>query len=72
MPIYEYECTQCNTQLEYYANIDYKETPICSACGHVMNKIISKSSFKLSGPGWYKDGYSSPSKETITKGNDDV
>ena len=37
---------------------------ICPHCGsNLADKLICKSSFSLKGAGWYKDNYSSATKE---------
>lgn len=55
MPIYEYVCELCGEFEEFQKNTNpLKE---CPKCGKEIKKIISKSSFHLSGRGWAKDGY---------------
>jgi len=70
MPIYEYQCEDC----EHIEEVLQKGTdgfyflgkgcPNCGSTGNMI-RILSKSSFQLKGTGWYKDGYSSqpPKKE---------
>lgn len=36
---------------------------ICPNCSGTMKKLISSSTFQLSGGGWYADGYSKKQKE---------
>ena len=57
MPIYEYQCSKCSKIIEkiYLSNVDIQHV-ICS-CNNVAHKIISKSSFHLSGSGWSSEGY---------------
>lgn len=55
MPIYSYCCPECGLEIEKFfktigEGCDY--IPICS-CETEMKKVISKSSFKLKGDGWY-------------------
>lgn len=58
MPIYEYECQTCKTQLEIKQHFD-DPPPDCKHCASnlAMKKLISKSSFHLKGVGWYKTDY---------------
>jgi len=71
MPIYEYKCQKCDHLFEILQRND-KIAPICKyippsgsieqICGGECKRLISKSSFSLKGGGWYKDGYTKPSK----------
>lgn len=59
MPIYEYECQSCQQITE--ARQSLKDAPLttCTSCQGELSKIISQTSFRLKGGGWYADGYSS-------------
>ena len=61
MPIYEYECTACHTTIEAFQQITEKPLCTCPDCSGSLKKLVSMSSFKLKGGGWYADGYSSNS-----------
>jgi putative FmdB family regulatory protein len=59
MPIYEYQCTECDNITEKIES--YKSeirTIMCPICNGISNRILSLASFHLKGSGWYKDGYS--------------
>ncbi|RMD82275.1 MAG: zinc ribbon domain-containing protein [Candidatus Dadabacteria bacterium] len=58
MPIYEYECPQCG-EFEHMQAVSAKPLRKCPTCGRRVRKLISSSSFRLLGGGWYADGYSS-------------
>jgi putative FmdB family regulatory protein len=57
MPIYEYECQQCNQVTE--AMQKFSEPPLteCPRCKGSLRKMISQSSFHLKGSGWYVTDY---------------
>lgn len=62
MPIYEYECPECNTTKEEICSgkQDHSNRVVfCNKCKKniEMKKIISLSTFVLEGRGWGKDGY---------------
>lgn len=65
MPIYEYQCSSCSKHHEIWHKISDQPKKICPDCSGPLHKLISMSSFKLKGGGWYSDGYSS------VKSNDD-
>ena len=63
MPMYTYNCPDCNHTIDLYQSIKegdtYKETikecPNCASAN--WQRIIGKTSFKLEGYGWFRDGY---------------
>ena len=65
MPIYEYTCIKCNETREYLILNEDKDKPIsCVKCGGELKRVISQSSFRLIGDGWYAP---SSNKETTKK-----
>lgn len=62
MPIYEYECPECGEVNEMLTSINDSKSIVnlkCKKCKNFndMKKLVSKSTFKLEGRGWGKDGY---------------
>ena len=58
MPIYEYQCSACNTVFEEWlkASEIHEKTP-CPDCGGEAVHIISNTAFVLKGGGWYVTDY---------------
>lgn len=57
MPIYEYQCPECDEQFEKLVRLN-GPTPECPACGAKdVQKQVSLSGFILKGSGWYRDHY---------------
>ena len=56
MPIYEYLCEKCG---EFEVTQKITEQPLdgCPTCGQTVKKLISNSTFKLMGTGWYLTDY---------------
>ncbi len=67
MPIYEYECEECNEVVEAWQSISDEPLSTCEKCGGSLHKLISISSFQLKGGGWYADGYGSSGNAKNTK-----
>ena len=67
MPVYEYECPQCQTVLEIQQKIADPPFAICPECDGPVKKLMSMSSFQLKGGGWYADGYASASDSASAK-----
>lgn len=58
MPIYEYECPNCQFVKERLVLTSKPRRPMCPRCRQAkMNKIMSVSSFRLKGTGWYATDY---------------
>lgn len=61
MPIYEYECQDCQNVLEVIQRISEEPLSHCPDCSGTLKKMVSMSAFHLKGGGWYADGYNSAS-----------
>ena len=60
MPVYEYYCEKCDCRVEKLqkATDPKPECPTSKDTdGCELKRVISKSSFRLKGEGWHKDGY---------------
>lgn len=59
MPIYNFECTECNNKEEQIMTVSkYTEGNItCSKCGAPLKQIYEKMNFELKGMCWERDGY---------------
>lgn len=67
MPVYEYECPQCEKVHEVQQRMTDEPLSTCPECGGEVKKLISVSSFQLKGGGWYADGYSAGAPEKKEK-----
>ncbi|HIQ07308.1 MAG TPA: zinc ribbon domain-containing protein, partial [Thiotrichaceae bacterium] len=55
MPIYDYQCTHCNHELELIQKISDSPATHCPKCAKdTLVKKVSAPSFRLSGSGWYE------------------
>ncbi len=67
MPVYEYECSECQKVFEVQQRMADEPLSQCPECDGSVKKLMSMSSFKLKGGGWYADGYASAGKPAETK-----
>ena len=68
MPIYEYQCDQCNHKLEIIQKISDEPLRFCPECGEeTLRKLISSVSFRLKGTGWYDTDFKNKGKDVETK-----
>ena len=66
MPIYEYECSACNHQLEALQKMSDSPLTDCPNCGKAaLVKKVSAAAFRLSGSGWYETDFKSGNKKNL-------
>jgi len=63
MPIYEYQCNQCNEVFEIFHKIDEECKVACPNCLGPVKKLISAPNFILKGSGFYVNDYPSKSRQ---------
>jgi putative FmdB family regulatory protein len=63
MPIYEYQCSQCDEVFEIFHKIDEDCKVTCPKCLRPAKKLISATNFVLKGPGFYVNDYPSTSRK---------
>ena len=63
MPIYEYQCENCNRRFEVMQRMTEPVLSTCEKCGGHVRRLISQTSFVLKGDGWYVTDYPSESRK---------
>lgn len=64
MPIYEYRCESCGQELEKIQKISDPALKDCPACDEsALVKLVSASSFRLKGTGWYETDFKTGKKK---------
>ncbi len=66
MPIYEYQCKECNDREEVIQKISDAPLTQCAKCGGEMKKLHSSPAIQFKGSGFYKTDYASPSSKSDT------
>jgi putative FmdB family regulatory protein len=59
MPIYEYQCRQCNERHEVIQRFSDAPASECPKCGGDLKKLISSPAIQFKGSGFYKTDYPS-------------
>jgi putative FmdB family regulatory protein len=68
MPIYEYKCKECDHRLEKIQKMSDDPLKDCPSCEKpALSKVVSASSFKLKGTGWYETDFKGGSKKSESK-----
>jgi len=57
MPLYEYRCTECETEFEVIQKVSDDPLTECRSCSGSVRKLISQSAFQFKGSGWYVTDY---------------
>jgi putative FmdB family regulatory protein len=72
MPIYEYQCTACSHTLEVLQKISDKALTDCPHCNESsLQKMISATSFRLKGSGWYETDFKKKADKKSDKKSDE-
>ncbi len=58
MPLYEYQCQQCQHRFEKIQSFSAAPETVCPRCGGVLEKLISAPAIQFKGAGWYVSDYS--------------
>lgn len=68
MPIYEYQCGDCGHRMEALQKISAAPLTGCPAChSDGLVKLVSASSFRLKGGGWYETDFKTGAKRHGTQ-----
>ncbi len=58
MPIYEYQCQECQHKLEVMQRMSDARLTTCPTCGkESLTKLVSAVGFQLKGTGWYETDF---------------
>jgi putative FmdB family regulatory protein len=71
MPIYEYQCQDCEHKLEALQKLS--DTPLqdCPECEQPrLKKLISAAGFRLKGGGWYETDFKTGNKKNLATSGD--
>ena len=68
MPIYEYQCAECNKIFEAFQKITDEPLSECKFCKGKVERLISHTSFQFKGGGWYVTDYAKQSAHSKTEG----
>ncbi|HHL40615.1 MAG TPA: zinc ribbon domain-containing protein [Deltaproteobacteria bacterium] len=71
MPLYEYQCNDCNEIIEVMQKFSDDPLRECTKCGGTVEKLISQSSFVLKGTGWYATDYANKKGADRSKDSSD-
>jgi len=73
MPIYEFQCQACGTEIEVLQKISDPHITDCEACGKAeMKKKVTAAAFRLSGAGWYETDFKEgDKKKNLTETSND-
>lgn len=68
MPIYEYQCDQCEHKLQILQKISEEPLKECPECNETaLKKLISAASFRLKGGGWYETDFKTGDKKQLAE-----
>jgi putative FmdB family regulatory protein len=68
MPIYQYNCEKCGSQVEVIQKVSDPPLKRCEKCRGKLAKAVSRTSFQLKGSGWYATDYPAAETTPASKG----
>lgn len=72
MPIYEYQCEQCEHKMEALQKISDEPLQECPQCGKSsLRKLVSAAAFRLKGSGWYETDFKDKKEQKNLSKSDD-
>lgn len=72
MPIYEYQCDDCNHALDALQKVNDKPLVDCPECGkNTLRRLISAPNFRLKGEGWYETDFKKENRKNVVGKEDD-
>ncbi len=73
MPLYEYQCTECEATLEAIQAFSAPPLEECPECGRPgLKKLLSAPAFQFKGSGWYVNDYARKDNGNGNKSNGDA
>lgn len=57
MPLYEYQCRECNQSFEKLERVSAESTRDCPSCGGTATRKLSAPALQFKGSGWYVTDY---------------
>ena len=67
MPIYEYQCENCNEVTEAIQKFSDAPLTDCGDCGEpALKKLLSTPAFRLKGGGWYETDFKGGKKKNLS------
>lgn len=57
MPLYEYQCQECETRFERIERVSSPSDSVCPSCGGVARRLLGAPALQFKGSGWYVTDY---------------
>jgi putative FmdB family regulatory protein len=70
VPLYEYQCKQCQHRFEKIQSFSAPEEKVCPECGGEVERLISAPAIQFKGAGWYVNDYAGRNKAPSSSKSD--
>lgn len=57
MPLYEYQCRNCETRFERIEHVSAPSDGVCPSCGAAARRLLGAPALQFKGSGWYVTDY---------------
>ncbi len=69
LPIYEYQCVDCEYRFEQMQSVSAPPVTKCPACGGKVSQLLSAPAVQFKGSGWYVTDYARKSSAPSPTGD---
>ena len=70
MPLYEYQCDDCEHRFERIQKFSDELVKACPSCGGSVRKLLSSPAIQFKGTGWYVTDYARKTDESKAASED--
>ncbi|HZT71766.1 MAG TPA: FmdB family zinc ribbon protein [Terriglobia bacterium] len=70
LPLYEYRCEQCGSQIEKIQKFSDPPLTTCDKCGGELARLLSPPAIQFKGSGWYITDYARKSASSQSGSSD--
>ena len=57
MPLYEFQCQECENRYERIERVSSPHDGVCPSCGGAARRLLGAPALKFKGSGWYVTDY---------------
>lgn len=72
MPLYEYQCQDCENRFERIERVSAPSDGVCPTCGGAARRLLGAPALQFKGTGWYVTDYGKGNSGAPSSTNEDT